>query len=172
VATQLSTTASMPNSLAMAGSARFTEEPMNGVIRELNVAIRSAEFLLTLSFMATFTHVPGDIRGHRNEAPRSKLRGIKTELRRSQPDFTLAGFDEVSPAIHHYSKPQGILAKANKKLTRIAYFILMRFQPTSMTDKDYRKIFFNKKNELSRIISDPIPYSLTTDSAVFHICPG
>jgi hypothetical protein len=29
-------------------------------------------------------------------------------------DRLLAGFDAVRPAIHHYSKPQGILAKANK----------------------------------------------------------
>jgi len=49
-----------------------------------------------------------------NKAPRSKLRGIKAELRRSQPVFALAGFDAVRPAIHPCSKLQGILAKANK----------------------------------------------------------
>ena len=34
-----------------------------------------------------------------NEAPRSKLRGIKAKLRRSQPIFALEGFDAVRPAI-------------------------------------------------------------------------
>ena len=50
------------------------------------------------------------------EAPRSKLRGIKAELRRSQPVFALTSFDAVRPAIHPCSKLQGILAKANKKV--------------------------------------------------------
>ncbi len=49
-----------------------------------------------------------------NEAPRSKLRGIKAELRRSQPVFALTSFDAVRPAIHSCSKLQDILAKANK----------------------------------------------------------
>jgi len=49
-----------------------------------------------------------------NEAPHSKLRGIKAELRRSQPVFALPGFDAVRPAIHPCSKLQRILAKANK----------------------------------------------------------
>jgi len=49
-----------------------------------------------------------------NEAPRSKVRGIKAELRRSQPVFALVGFDAVRPAIHPCSKLRGILAKANK----------------------------------------------------------
>jgi hypothetical protein len=49
-----------------------------------------------------------------NEAPRSKLRGIKAKLRRSQPVFALEGFDAVRPAIHPCSKLQGILAMANK----------------------------------------------------------
>ena len=35
-----------------------------------------------------------------NEAPRSKLRGIKAKLGRSQPIFALEGFDAVRPAIH------------------------------------------------------------------------
>jgi len=50
----------------------------------------------------------------KNEAPHSKLRGIKAKLRRSQPVFALEGFDAVRPAIHPCSKLQGILAKANK----------------------------------------------------------
>ena len=54
-----------------------------------------------------------------NKAPRSKLRGIKAELRRSQPVFALAGFDAVRPAIHPCSKLRGILAKANKLSFRI-----------------------------------------------------
>jgi hypothetical protein len=49
-----------------------------------------------------------------NEAPRSKLRGIKAELRRSQPAFALKSFGAVRHAIHPCSKLQGILAKANK----------------------------------------------------------
>jgi hypothetical protein len=39
-----------------------------------------------------------------HEAPRSKLRGIKAELRRSQPVFSLTSFDAVRPAIHPCSK--------------------------------------------------------------------
>ena len=54
-----------------------------------------------------------------NEAPRSKLRGIKAELRRSQPAFALKSFDAVRHAIHPCSKLQGILAKANKKASKI-----------------------------------------------------
>jgi len=49
-----------------------------------------------------------------NEAPRSKLRGIKAKLRRSQPAFALKSFGAVRHAIHPCSKLQGILAKANK----------------------------------------------------------
>ncbi len=59
------------------------------------------------------------------EAPRSpaeagsplrsdKLRGIKAELRRSQPAFALKSFGAVRHAIHPCSKLQGVLAKANK----------------------------------------------------------
>ena len=47
-----------------------------------------------------------------NEAPRSKLRGIKAELLRSQPAFALKSFGAVRHAIHPCSKLQGILAKA------------------------------------------------------------
>jgi hypothetical protein len=49
----------------------------------------------------------------RDEAPRSKLRGIKAELRRSLPAFALKSFGAVRHAIHPCSKLQGILAKAN-----------------------------------------------------------
>ena len=52
-----------------------------------------------------------------NEAPRSPAlagRGIKAELRRSQPAFALKSFGEVRHAIHPCRKLQGILAKANK----------------------------------------------------------
>ena len=52
-----------------------------------------------------------------NEAPRSPAsvgRGIKAELRRSQPGFTLESFAAVRPAIHPFSKLQGFQAKANK----------------------------------------------------------
>ena len=61
-----------------------------------------------------------------DEAPRSKLRGIKAELRRSQPVFALAGFAAVRPAIHPCSKLQGILAKANKTILDTA-----RVEPTA-----------------------------------------
>jgi len=73
-----------------------------------------------------------------NEAPRSKLRGIKAELRRSQkPAFALTSFGAVRLAFHpcsksptrHFSRRsrsgevgslgdgalQGITAKANKR---------------------------------------------------------
>ncbi|MBW2003707.1 MAG: hypothetical protein JRI72_03705 [Deltaproteobacteria bacterium] len=72
-----------------------------------------------------------------NEAPRSKLQGIKAELRRSQPAFpsSVAGYcggrallqlrrgsprhlcraKALATADHPCSKLQGILAKANKK---------------------------------------------------------
>ncbi|MBN1795477.1 MAG: type II secretion system protein [Sedimentisphaerales bacterium] len=50
-----------------------------------------------------------------NEAPRSRLRGIRAEFRRSQPGFALSSSAAVRPAIHHCSKLQSILAKANKK---------------------------------------------------------
>ena len=48
------------------------------------------------------------------EAPRSTLRGIKAEFRRSQPGSALKSFAADRPAIHPCSKLQGILAKANK----------------------------------------------------------
>ena len=47
-----------------------------------------------------------------NEAPRSKLRGIKAELRRSQPAFALKIFGAVRHAILSGRGPK---AKANKK---------------------------------------------------------
>jgi hypothetical protein len=52
----------------------------------------------------------------KDEAPRSKLRGIKAELRHSQPGFAVKSFAVVRPAIHPCSKLQGILAKANKNI--------------------------------------------------------
>jgi len=67
-----------------------------------------------LLFFISWNEAPrSKLRGIK-EAPRSKLRGIKAKLRRSQPVFALEGFDAVRPAIHPCSKLQGILAKANK----------------------------------------------------------
>jgi len=48
-----------------------------------------------------------------NEAPRSKLRGIKSEFAEANPP-SLFKLRRVRPAIHPCSKLQGILAKANK----------------------------------------------------------
>ena len=56
----------------------------------------------------------GDVHKYINEAPRSKLRGIKAKLWRSQPGFALTSFAMVRLAIHPYNKLQGILAKTNK----------------------------------------------------------
>jgi hypothetical protein len=50
-----------------------------------------------------------------NEAPRSKLRGIKSEFAEANPP-SLFKLRRVRPAIHPCSKLQGILAKANKML--------------------------------------------------------
>jgi hypothetical protein len=50
-----------------------------------------------------------------DEVFRSKLRGIKAELRRSPlPVFTLSSFGAVQLAFHPCCKQQGIQAKANK----------------------------------------------------------
>ena len=51
-----------------------------------------------------------------NEAPRSKLRGIKAEFAEANPP-SLFKLRRVRPAIHPCSKLQGILAKANKPIT-------------------------------------------------------
>jgi len=48
-----------------------------------------------------------------NEAPRSKLRGIKAEFAEANPPL-LFKLRRVRPVIHPCSKLQGILAKANK----------------------------------------------------------
>jgi hypothetical protein len=65
-----------------------------------------------------------------NEAPRSKLRGIKAELRRSQPAFALKNFGAVRHAIHPYSKLQGILAKANKLWLTLLFVLFIIFGAT------------------------------------------
>jgi hypothetical protein len=48
----------------MEGRARFTEEPMKGVSRELNPAIKRAALLVSLAFIVALAHVRGyHIRG-------------------------------------------------------------------------------------------------------------
>ena len=54
VATQLRFTASSENSDAIEGKAMFTEEPMNGVKKELNVATSNAALRIALVESSTF----------------------------------------------------------------------------------------------------------------------
>ncbi len=57
------------------------------------------------SFRSSFVHAQG--RSNRivlkNRALPSRLRGVKTKLRRSQPVFALSSFDAVHLAFHLYS---------------------------------------------------------------------